>query len=258
MTTKSQAEKARLFARLHVKGDPLVLYNIWDAGSARAVVGAGGRAIATGSWSVAAAQGFEDGEAIPLDLVEQNVRRIVASVDLPVTVDFEGGYDTAPDAVANNAARMITAGAVGINFEDRIVGGSGLHDVVAQCARIAAIRSMADGMGAAFFINARTDLFLAASDTNRHPDLISAAKQRAVAYRDAGASGFFAPGLAAAGLIAEICDACPLPVNILMREGVPSIPRLAELGVSRVSYGPYPFIALMAELKQRAAALRAG
>ena len=88
----SQSRKAKEFAALHVKGTPVILYNAWDAGSAKAIVDAGSKAIATSSWSVAAAQGYEDGEELPLAFAEQIVGRIAATVDVPVTVDFEGGY----------------------------------------------------------------------------------------------------------------------------------------------------------------------
>ncbi len=246
-----QADKARHFEKLHVNGDPLVLYNIWDAGSAKAVAEAGAAAIATGSWSVAGAQGYPDGEAIPLDMLEMIVRRIVDAVDLPVTIDFEGGYGPEPDAVARNAARIMEAGAVGINFEDRIVGGDGLYDIDAQTARIAAIRRSADERQLPFFINARTDLFLQTSAEN-HGDRLTAAKERSVAYRDAGGSGFFAPGLLDESLIADLCEASPLPVNIMMTKAAPPVARLAELGVARVSHGPSPFRSAMASLQERA------
>ena len=88
----NQSEKAETFAALHQPGAPLILYNIWDAGSARVVAEAGAKAVATGSVSVAGAQGFPDGQAIPLDLLLTVAERITASVDLPVTVDFEGAY----------------------------------------------------------------------------------------------------------------------------------------------------------------------
>ncbi|KKL10206.1 hypothetical protein LCGC14_2558150, partial [marine sediment metagenome] len=87
-----QDQRAKEFAALHRKGMPLVLHNIWDAGSARAVAAAGAQAIATGSWSVAAAQGYDDGEALPLDALLRTARQITNAVDLPVSVDFEGGY----------------------------------------------------------------------------------------------------------------------------------------------------------------------
>lgn len=88
----SQIEKAKEFAALHVRGRPIILYNAWDAGSAKAIADAGAKAIATSSWAVAAAQGFKDGEDISLALVERVAGRIVATVDKPVTIDFEGGY----------------------------------------------------------------------------------------------------------------------------------------------------------------------
>lgn len=91
-----QIERANLLKNLHIKGNPLILFNIWDAGSARAVQEIGGKVIATGSWSVAAAHGYNDGEKLPFDLVLENIRRITTSVDIPVTIDFEGGYGKSP------------------------------------------------------------------------------------------------------------------------------------------------------------------
>ncbi|MEL6128201.1 MAG: isocitrate lyase/phosphoenolpyruvate mutase family protein, partial [Pseudomonadota bacterium] len=95
----SQAEFAQTFGSLHTPGAPLVLYNIWDAGGAKALAKAGAAAVATGSWSVAAAHGYPDGEAIPLDLLLRVVERIVATVDIPVSVDMEGGFAVAPEEV---------------------------------------------------------------------------------------------------------------------------------------------------------------
>src|SRR6202040_2332126 len=122
----NQTEKAKRFAELHVKGAPLLLYNAWDAGSAKSILDAGAKAIATSSWSVAAAQGYGDGEAIPIELAEQIVGRIAATVDIPVTVDFEGGYSEDDGELAANISRLLDLGVTGINFEDRIVKGLGL------------------------------------------------------------------------------------------------------------------------------------
>jgi len=101
----NQAEKAAQFAELHVKGAPLLLYNVWDAGSAKSILDAGAKAIATSSWAVAEAQGYRDGEAIPIGLVEQIVARITGTVDAPVTVDFEGGYSDDDGVLAQNVSR---------------------------------------------------------------------------------------------------------------------------------------------------------
>ncbi|QRM54053.1 isocitrate lyase/phosphoenolpyruvate mutase family protein [Sinorhizobium sp. BG8] len=251
-------EKAEAFQDLHRKGDPLVLYNIWDAGSAKAVAGAGAKAIATGSWSVAAANGYPDGEAVPLSHLVDIARTIVHATDLPVTIDFEGGYSAEPGEVASNAGRLIDAGAVGINFEDQVVGGAGIHKVENQVARIGAIRSTAEGKRIPFFINARTDLFLQESDASLHPALVDAAIERGRAYSDAGASGFFVPGLVDPASISRICEAVPLPVNVMMKTGAPDVASLAKLGVARVSYGPGPYRAMIEWLGRQAAAIYAG
>jgi 2-methylisocitrate lyase-like PEP mutase family enzyme len=134
-----QNEKAKRFAELHVKGNPLLLYNAWDAGSAKAILGAGAKAIATSSWSVAETQGYRDGEAIPIGLVEQIVARIAATIDAPVTVDFEGGYSEDDSELADNVSRLLDMGVIGINFEDRVVKGAGLYDKDRQARRISAI-----------------------------------------------------------------------------------------------------------------------
>ena len=249
-------DKARQFASLHTAELPLVLYNIWDAGSAKAVADTGASAIATGSWSVAESQGYADGEKLPLDLCVETAARICGAVDLPVTIDFEGAYAIEPDQVANNVKRIIEVGAVGINFEDQIVGDSGLHDIQVQCDRIAAIRRMADDMQAPLYINARTDLFLKAISADSHNDLLSEAKERADAYAQAGASGFFAPALSNAKLIQELCDHCSLPVNILMLPTAPSIEELGRLGVSRISFGPGPYRQAMKTLQKEAVSLQ--
>jgi 2-methylisocitrate lyase-like PEP mutase family enzyme len=158
--TVSQTKKAKQFAALHVKGTPVILYNAWDAGSAKTIVEAGAEAIATSSWSVATAQGYEDGEDLPLPLAEQIVERIVAAVDVPVTVDFEGGYSDDDRKLASNISKLLDLGIIGINFEDRVIKGKGLYDVVRQAKRIAAIRHAAEHKGVPLFINARTDVFL--------------------------------------------------------------------------------------------------
>ena len=135
-----QIEKAKHFAALHVKGAPILLYNAWDAGSAKAILDAGARAIATSSWAVAEAQGYRDGEVIPIGFAEQIVARIAATVDAPVTVDFEGGYSEDDNELADNISRLIDLGVIGVNFEDRVVKGSGLYSVDRQARRLGAIR----------------------------------------------------------------------------------------------------------------------
>jgi 2-methylisocitrate lyase-like PEP mutase family enzyme len=246
----NQTEKARRFAELHVKGAPLMLFNAWDAGSAKSIVAAGAQAIATSSWSVAEAQGYRDGEAIPIEFAQQIIARIAATIDVPVSADFEGGYSEDDGELAANISRLLELGVIGINFEDRVVKGSGLYKIDRQARRLVAIRKAAEQKGVVLFINARTDLFLG---QNRDPaQAVGEALERAKAYAAAGASGFFIPGLANDALIGRICEGVTLPVNVMIMNGVPSNDRLSDLGVSRISYGPIPYISAMSALQQEA------
>ena len=243
----TQAEKAAAFAALHVPGDPVVLFNVWDAGSAEAVARAGARAIASGSASVAGALGFKDGEDVPLETALANAERIVAAVDLPVTIDFEGGYAVDPEEVGRNVLRLAQTGAVGCNFEDQVVGGEGLHPLDLQCRRIAAARA---AVGDAFFINARTDLFLKVKDHDEA--LADQAIERGKAFADSGASGFFVPRLGDLRLVERVVKAVPLPVNAIAYPGAPSKAEWASAGIARISHGPFPHKALMAQLTEMA------
>jgi 2-methylisocitrate lyase-like PEP mutase family enzyme len=246
MTTKFET-----FAALHVPGDPIILYNAWDAGSAKAIAEAGAKAIATGSASVAAAHGYDDAEGLPLELALANAQRVVGAVELPVTIDFEGAYATAPDETAANVARLAATGAIGCNFEDQIVGGEGLHPTAFQAERIAAIRAAA---GPDFFINARTDIFLKAKPDTHDSAMVEAALARAQAYAEAGASGFFVPLLADLKLLGRFCADSPLPVNFMAFPGCPPAADVAAAGVARISHGPFPFRLAMKALKDAAAA----
>jgi 2-methylisocitrate lyase-like PEP mutase family enzyme len=251
----TQIEKARAFAALHVPGKPLILFNAWDPGSAKAVAEAGAKAIATGSWSVADAHGFGDAEGLPFDLAIANAARVVTAVALPVTIDFEGGYATDPGKLAANFATLLATGAIGCNFEDRVIGGDdGLHPVAVQATRIEAMRRAAERADVPAFINARTDIFLQAPAQAHDRAAVDAALERARAYADAGASGFFVPGLADEGLLARICDASPLPVNAMMFAGMPDRRRLADLGLARISHGPGPYRQAMKALTEAARA----
>jgi 2-methylisocitrate lyase-like PEP mutase family enzyme len=247
----SLPDKEQLFASLHVTGDPLVLFNVWDAGSAQAVAKAGAKAIATGSASVAMANGFGDGQQLPLEFALANAKRIVDSVDLPVTVDFEGAYSDDPYEGARNIVRLADTGAVGCNFEDQIVGGEGLHSIAIQAERIAAARQ---AVGADFFINVRTDLFLKASQENHDEAMLAEAIQRVHAYAEAGASGFFVPMLGDLDFLRRLSEASPIPVNFMTYPGCPSNAEIAATGVARISHGPFPHMELMARLEEMARA----
>ena len=239
------------FAKLHVAGDPLVLFNAWDAGSAQAVAKSGAEAIATGSASVAMANGFGDGQEVPIELALANAGRIVRAVDLPVTVDFEGGYAIDTAGLTANGRRLAETGAIGCNFEDQAVGTDRLYDIAEQAGRIAALR---DGVGSDFFINARTDLFLKAPAEAHDEALVDQAIKRGEAYAAAGVNGYFIPGLANLSLVERICRAVNLPINAMHLPNGPSRAEWASAAIARVSHGPFPFMAMQKWLEGEARA----
>ena len=238
-----------IFAALHVPGDPVVLYNIWDVGSALAVVAAGAKALATGSHPVGDAQGFGDAHQVPIDYALDNARRIVAAVDLPLSVDFEGAYSTDPEQGAANVARLKATGAVGCNFEDQVVGGEGINPLELQIRRIAAIRR---AVGDDFFVNARTDLLIKAKAID--DAVIGEVIARGKAFADAGASGFFVPRISDPRHIERVVREVPLPLNAIAFPGAPPKAEWAAAGVARISHGPFPHKALMAQLTEAARA----
>lgn len=252
MNVERQLERVTTFRELHIAGDPLILFNIWDPGSARLVAGAGAKAIATGSWSVAAAFGYRDGQNMPFELAIDNLKRIVASVDLPVSIDLEAGYGDSPAALQESIAAVIDAGAVGVNIEDLVTGTKDLYSIDEQSRRIAALRATASERGVPLFINARTDTFFRGSPPEQHDELLDEALERARAYATAGADGFFVPGLVREDLIERVCAQSPLPVNTMVLPPLPPGQRLAELGVARISYGPGPYSQAMGALRDTA------
>jgi 2-methylisocitrate lyase-like PEP mutase family enzyme len=247
----NQHLKFELLRALHIPGQPLVLFNIWDPGSARAVAASGALALATGSWSVASAFGLEDGEKVPLELAIANLKRIVDATDLPVTVDLESGYSNHASGVGRTVDLAISAGAVGCNLEDSEPATGALRDIATQAERLRHARAAA---GPGFFINARCDVFFQSTSALGEKALLDQAIERAMVYAEAGASGFFVPGLLDFALIEALVARSPLPVNIMMpRSGGPTRAQLGALGVARISHGPGPYALAMRALQDAAA-----
>jgi methylisocitrate lyase len=188
-----QTRKGEQFLALHIPGKPFALFNIWDAGSTKAIASSGAKAIATGSWSVANANGFADGERIPLALAIDNLRRIVGATDLPVTIDLESGYGDAPEVVGETIALAIDAGAVGCNLEDSFPANGKLRETADQFDRVRRARQIADAANIRFFINARTDIFFQRPPEQHDNAMVATAIDRAHAYAEAGADCLFAP-----------------------------------------------------------------
>jgi methylisocitrate lyase len=251
--SNQHAKRAR-FRALHISGRPLILFNIWDPGSTRAVAAAGVQAIATGSWSVAKAYGFDDGENIPLDLAMDNLARIVSATTLPVSADIESGYGKDLSEVRRTVEQTIKAGAVGCNLEDSYPGSGKLRVLREQVLRIEAARNASSAAAPGYFINARTDVFFQKPARDHDVAMIEEALERARAYAAAGADGIFFPGLVDITLIASLAANMPLPLNVMMSDGAPTLRQLSSVGVARISHGPGPYIATMQSLELAARA----
>ncbi|MFF9144691.1 isocitrate lyase/phosphoenolpyruvate mutase family protein [Streptomyces sp. NPDC014861] len=223
------ASDSSLFRSLHTPSRPLALANVWDVAGARIVEAAGASAVATTSAGVAWSLGAPDGDRVSRDLVLDLVARIAAAVEVPVTVDIEGGYGRTPAEVADTVARLVEAGVAGVNIEDGTRPPGDLVD------RLTAARAAAERAGADLFLNARVDTYLKGlgDPATRLRDTVD----RARSYVDAGADGVFVPGVTDPALIKDLAAALPVPLNILAGPGAPTVAELGALGVARVSVG---------------------
>lgn len=247
----SLADKASTLLALHTAPEILVLANVWDVVSAKVVAATPGvRALATASHSIAATFGYEDGENIPLELHLDMVARIARAVDVPVTMDMEAGYGDA----GGTAARAMEAGAVGGNLEDRM---KPLDEAVAA---VEAVLAAGRDAGVDFVLNARTDALLRAGADADRGQVLQEAVRRGRAFLDAGAPVVFVPGAVARDEIATLVDG--LGSNRLTVISVPgrSLParELQELGVARVSTGPFTQRVALTALQDAAAEITGG
>jgi len=237
-------QRCELLRSLHVPGTPLLLPNAWDAASARAVVAAGFKAVATTSGGVAASLGYEDHEDAPPEEMFAAAARIANAVDVPVTVDSEAGYKLSPDELID---RLFRAGAAGCNLEDTDHSTHGLVEVEQHAARLAAIREAARARDYGLVINARIDVFLA-DRARPQSELLELALVRARAYSAAGVDCVYPIFLHDERTIADFVRDANAPVNILAVPQAPVAARLAEIGVARISWGSGIHHRLMEEL----------
>jgi len=229
-----QVEQARQLRELHVPGRPLILPNAWDAASARAVERAGFPVVATSSLAVAESLGFEDGQKMAAATAFEALGRIASSVSVPVTADIEAGYGLSAEELVQ---KLLGARAVGCNIEDTDHARGGLLDAAEQAGNIAGLRRAAEGSGVQLVINARIDVYL--RESGEPPDRDAEALRRGRLYLDAGADCVYPIMLIDEEAIAAFVESCGGMVNVYARPEAPPLARLAELGVARVSFGPW-------------------
>jgi 2-methylisocitrate lyase-like PEP mutase family enzyme len=226
----SQLEKGDAFRALH-EGDPFVIPNPWDAGSAKVLAGLGFKALATTSGGFAFTLGRPDG-SVTLDEVAAHVTALNEATDLPVSVDLENGYGPAPEDAARAITRAADAGAVGGSIEDYDRDDGELYESERATERVAAAVDAVRALDFPFTLTARAENHL-----RGNPDLDDTIT-RLRAFADAGADVLYAPALLTAEDIKTVCDSVAKPVNVLAfgRLGL-TFAEIAEAGAQRVSVG---------------------
>jgi 2-methylisocitrate lyase-like PEP mutase family enzyme len=240
----TQEQKAAEFRALH-EGDPFIIPNPWDAGSAKVMQALGFKALATTSSGFAFTLGRRDGQAT-LDDVVDHVRMLGRSTNLPVSVDLENGYGHRPEDAAAAIAAAAEAGAVGGSIED-YDPDDGLYDLDLAVERVAAASEAASNLSFPFMLTARAE-----NHVRDNPDLDDTIK-RLQAYEGAGASVLYAPGLRNGDEIRTVCGAVSKPVNVLAHPGL-SMKEIVAAGAQRVSVGgalTWVAIAAMAEAAEQ-------
>jgi len=238
--------------------DPLLLPNAWDVATARAVVAAGFPVVATTSGGVAATLGYEDHEGAPADEMLAAATRIARGVEVPVTVDAEAGYGIEP---AELVAALRSAGAAGFNLEDTDYAAGGFRDPDRQAEWLRAVRQAASEDGYRPVINARIDVFLgpflAGAGAGTQDELVPDALRRAHAYLEAGVDCVYPIALWERDALRRFISEVGGAVNVVRLPQAPSLAELAELGVARVSWGPFLYREAMARFEDQLASLQA-
>ncbi|MBW7845924.1 MAG: isocitrate lyase/phosphoenolpyruvate mutase family protein [Bacteroidia bacterium] len=233
----TQKQKAELFRKLHYQNNILVLPNIWDAFGAMLLESIKYKAIATASAAIAYSNGVNDGEYLTLDKLFPILEKIVTSVDLPVSIDFESGNASTLQELESNIETLIEIGVAGINIEDTNKQSHQLYTINEQVERIEVINETIKKKNTSIFINARTDVFIQ-TNAGTNNELLEDAIRRGTAYKKAGADCFYPIALREQQAISTIAEKLKMPINILTLKGIPSLNTLQQIGVTRVSLGP--------------------
>ena len=245
-------DRATDFLALHIPGEPLLMPNPWDAGSARMLAAMGFRALATTSAGFAGTHGRTDGN-VTRDEALAHAATVVGAVEVPVSADLENGFGGHPEEVAETIRRAIETGLAGCSVEDWDPTNQELYAPEVAADRVTAAAEAAHGGGRRIVLTARADGHF---HGRRDPDDLDDTIRRLQAYENAGADVLYAPGVNSVEGIRRILDAVSRPVNVLAMADAPPVRRLAELGVARVSTGSGFYWAAMGGLAAAAEELR--
>jgi len=244
MTKNSQIKKALEFLKLHTNGKMLILPNIWDPIGARVLEAKGFPAAATSSAAISSSLGFKDGEHIKFTTHLEILKRIVNSVDIPVTADIESGYSKGSSGLKHSANQIIQTGVAGINIEDSFEKEGTLRHVDQQCERISAIREVAEDHGVPLVINARVDCFLSGL-IKTNEQMLADTIERANKYISAGADCVYPIGVLDKQTVVTLRKEITAPINILGSHRAIPLKEMQEIGINRVTFGPFLFRSLL-------------
>ncbi|WP_080780666.1 isocitrate lyase/PEP mutase family protein [Chryseobacterium phocaeense] len=226
----------QIFKELHIQDEPLLLGTVWNAQSAKGYQKLGYKALATSSSAVAHSLGYEDGEEMSFDEYFYIVERILKSVDVPLSVDLEGGYGHTSDEIVSNISKLAAIGVVGINIEDSVIidGSRKLLTQEQLYEKLKPIISELKKNTVEIFINLRTDPFLLGIENPVDETL-----QRIIIFEELGVDGIFVPCITSENDIETIVNATGIPVNVMCMPELPDFATLKRLGVKRISSGNF-------------------
>jgi len=225
------------FSQLHEGSTPLLLGNIWDVNSAKIFEANGYKAIGVSSQALSNTFGYDDGENLPFEMLLQVAKRVVEVVNIPFSVDMEGGYSRTTAGIIDNINKLHDAGIAGINLEDTIAGATRQLQPVAEFQRtLSAVADHISRNNLQLFLNIRTDGFLLGMPTALNETLI-----RIKSYESGGANGIFAPCITSSTDIKAVVNSTRLPINVMCMPDLPGFEELRLLGVKRISMGPFLF-----------------
>jgi 2-methylisocitrate lyase-like PEP mutase family enzyme len=254
---RAQKRKAEALLSLHRRGDTLVLLNVWDPIGARILEKKGYPAVATASAALSASLGYQDGEKIRRSTAIDLIARVARSVAIPVTADIEMGYGKSLAELEETVEQVIESEAVGLNLEDSLKPGGGtrmLRALEEQCQRITKVRQVAERKEVPLVINARVDAYFCISTKE---DATEEAVARAKSYSEAGADCIYPIGPGDEATIRILRDRIKGPINILASPSAAPLSVLRELGVNRVSFGPFVFRSVLRKFVEIAEAVMA-
>jgi 2-methylisocitrate lyase-like PEP mutase family enzyme len=233
-----QQEKAKQFYNLHHSGRLLILPNIWDCLGANLLESLKYPAVATASASVAFTNGYDDGQRISYDSVLGILKKIVSSVNIPVSADIESGFAENDLQLKENIKQLLAAGIVGINIEDTDKKTDSIWPAETQCEKIKLIKKISEEVGVPLFINARADVYLRGKNFDTPESKFEEALKRGRAYKAAGADCFYPIAMTRQEDIKRMVEQLQMPLNVITIPGIPELTVLNEIGVARVSLGP--------------------